>query len=528
MHKAFLVAQREYLENIRTKGFWIGILVFPIMLTLFIAVPTLLERTKSARQYAVIDQSGWLLREVDRRVTARDLTRVFAAAAGAAREGAEGVGRLAPPLRDLAPVLTGLNDVQIGQFAEHVVFGDSAAAPDGEGLPEPARRMAAEHGAAVLAWWDGVTPAEARELARGVSKAQYVRVDVDAEGNDAPAVLSRMVGDEELFAYFVVGTDPVSGDTPSRYVSNNLTDDDLKDWFAEIASDVVRARRLAREQISPQVAGWIQQPVRFEERKITGEGEEAEVDARDQLRQWAPVIFVYLLWISVFTVSQMLLTNTVEEKSNRTIEVLLSSVSPVQLMGGKIAGIAATGLTVVVSWIVFFIAATKLLPSLMGVPASLDLSVLATDPVYIVSFIGYFILGYLLYAAILVGIGSVVNTLKEAQNLMTPITLLLVAPLLAMVPIGKDPNGTLAQVLSYIPPFTPFVMMNRAAGPPSLFEYVSTTILLLLSTVVALWAAAKVFRIGVLLTGKPPRLPEILRWIRAPVGSVPVRKGSAV
>ncbi len=526
MLKAFLVAQREYLENIRTKGFWIGILVFPIMLTLFIAVPALLERTRSSRRYAVVDQSGWLLREVDRRITAGDLTRVFAEAAGRAREGAEGMSGLTAPLRALAPFLTGLDDVQIAQFAQRVVLGDSAATAEADSLPATVRQAVAEHRRAVLDWWEGVAPEEARELASRVSKALYVRVDVDAEGDEAQAVLSEMVRDKELFAYFVVGEDPVSGDTPSRYVSNNLTDDDLKDWFGEIASEVVRARRLAQERISPQVAGWIQQPVRFEERKVTGEGEEAEVDTRDQLRQWAPVIFVYLLWISVFTVSQMLLTNTVEEKSNRTIEVLLSSVSPVQLMGGKIGGIAATGLTVVVSWIVFFIAVTKLLPSLMGVPASLDLSVLATDPVYIVSFIGYFVLGYLLYAAILVGIGSVVNTLKEAQNLMTPITLLLVAPLLAMVPIGKDPNGTLAQVLSYIPPFTPFVMMNRAAGPPSLFEYVSTTILLVVSIVAALWAAAKVFRIGVLLTGKPPRLPEILRWIRAPVGSVPVRKAS--
>jgi ABC-type Na+ efflux pump permease subunit len=124
----------------------------------------------------------------------------------------------------------------------------------------------------------------------------------------------------------------------------------------------------------------------------------------------------------------------------------------------------------------------------------------------------------------LVGIGAVCNTLKEAQNLMGPITILLILPLLAMVPIGKDPNGTLAKVLSFIPPFTPFVMMNRAAGPPALWEYVATTALLLVSIVVALWAAAKVFRIGVLLTGKPPKLGEILRWIRAPVGMVVVRR----
>ena len=90
-------------------------------------------------------------------------------------------------------------------------------------------------------------------------------------------------------------------------------------------------------------------------------------------------------------------------------------------------------------------------------------------------------------------------------------------PILLMVPIGRDPNGTLAQVLSYIPPLTPFVMMNRAAAPPSTFEYLSTTILLIISIILALWVAAKIFRIGILLTGKPPGAMEILRWLKAPV-----------
>jgi len=104
------------------------------------------------------------------------------------------------------------------------------------------------------------------------------------------------------------------------------------------------------------------------------------VEARDRLRQWAPVVFVYLLWISVFTVAQMLLTNTVEEKSNRIIEVLLSSSSPVELMAGKIAGIAITGLAIVGSWMLMFFVGTKFLPGLLGAPPSIDLSALSSDP----------------------------------------------------------------------------------------------------------------------------------------------------
>jgi len=90
-----------------------------------------------------------------------------------------------------------------------------------------------------------------------------------------------------------------------------------------------------------------------------------------------------------------------------------------------------------------------------------------------------------------------------------------------MIPIAKDPNGTLAHILSYVPPFTPFVMMNRAATMPTLAEYVITTVLMLISILGALWMAVKVFRIGVLLTGKPPNVREILKWLKAPIGSFP-------
>jgi ABC-type Na+ efflux pump permease subunit len=236
------------------------------------------------------------------------------------------------------------------------------------------------------------------------------------------------------------------------------------------------------------------------------------------------VAFVYLLWICIFTTAQMLMTNTIEEKSNRIMEVLRSSVSPLQLMLGKIAGIAFTGLTMVSTWAAFFFLAANYLPSFFGLELDFDLGAIVGNPWLLGSFIAYFLFGYLFYAALLVGIGSVCNSLKEAQNLMQPIMLLLIVPMITMFPVGQDPNGTLAKVLSYIPPFTPFVMMNRAAAPPTMMEYVLTTLLLVVSIGIVTWAASKVFRVGVLMTGKPPKIKEILGWLKAPVGQVPERK----
>jgi ABC-type Na+ efflux pump permease subunit len=297
-------------------------------------------------------------------------------------------------------------------------------------------------------------------------------------------------------------------------VTRRLTNPELRFWFERYVTDVVRDRRIREENVDPAKVDWIQEAVRFAPVRLTAEGEETEARTEDMLAQWAPVAFVYFLWISIFAVTQMLLTNTVEEKSNRLVEVLLSSISAVELMAGKIIGIAATGLTIVITWLGVFVLVVLGLPNVLGVSIGVDLSVLVDNPLYLGSFVLYFVLGYLFYAAVLCGLGSLANNLKEAQTLMMPVQLCLVVPLLVMIPIGRDPNGTLAAVLSWLPPFTPFVMMNRAAFPPGVLTYTGTTVLMIASIWLALRIAARVFAAGILMTGKPPRLGRLLHLVR--------------
>ncbi len=549
LSKTGLVAQREYVENIRTKAFWIGILVFPILISAMMVVPMLLERAKSARSYAVVDQSGWLLEAVEERATMPDVEKVLRRALKDL-EDEKKAAELPETLRATAQQINvalsmirsdklagDLDDEQWEDAQDKVITGFATmvggfSGADGAAMREmlPAQALAelSRLRSSIQEWWLALPADEAAEYGSGLAKSRYSRVDVEVGGSqeDLIAELNRQVKEDEIFAYFVLPSDPVVASDGGRYVSTNLTDDDLRIWFSNIAGDVIRERRMEQREIDRETAQWITEDFRLKSTKIGSSGEEEDVLAQDLVRQWAPVVFVYLLWISVFTIAQMLLTNTIEEKSNRLMEVLLSSVSPIQLMMGKIVGIAMTGMTMLGSWMVFFYLVTKFLPRFIDADIPFDLSVIATDPKFMVSFLVYFLLGYLFYAALLVGIGSVCNSLKEAQNLQTPIMLLLFVPLASMMPIGKDPNGLLAQVMSFIPPFTPFVMMNRAAGPPSMMEYVLTTALLLVSVGVVMWAAAKVFRIGVLMTGKPPKLGEIIRWIRAPVGIVPERDQS--
>lgn len=539
--KTWLVAQREVLENVRTKAFWIGILLFPVILVASFLIPTWLEKNKSAREYVVLDDSGWLLEAIEQRGALPDLEKVFRHTLELHRAEDPDLEQLPEELRQMTaqlemmiPMIAEQRPELTEDEIESKVLELAAAqltnlsGPRGEALRAqiPPEYMSGLESLvdSVRDWWQALPAREAKQFGGAVTKSRYVQVEPPelADREAVIAELERQVADEELFAYFVIGEDPINVTKSIRYVSANLTDEDLRRWFGRLASDSVRELRLQEKEIDPQIAQWVQEDVEFEIRR-PGAGEEEEVAEQDRVRQWAPVAFVYLLWIAIFSIAQMLLTNTVEEKSNRIMEVLLSSISPLQLMVGKIFGIALTGLAMVLSWVVFFFLAVKFLPRLTGAEMTVDLSAIATDPFYLVSFVAYFLLGYLFYASLLVAVGSVCNSLKEAQNLQSPIMILLMVPLFSMVPIAQDPNGPLAKFLSYVPPFTPFVMMNRAAGPPEVWEYVATTVLLLVSVLLVMWAAAKVFRIGILMTGKPPKPGEILRWIKAPVGAVPER-----
>ena len=144
-----------------------------------------------------------------------------------------------------------------------------------------------------------------------------------------------------------------------------------------------------------------------------------------------------------------------------------------------------------------------------------DLMAAVVSPELLIGFVFYFITGYLFYAFLFAGIGSICNTIKEAQNFMGPMMLILMVPLGTMMFIPNDPNGTIATVMSWVPPWTPFIMMNRMAANPPMTEIVATAIMLVISVLVVFWLSAKIFRIGVLRTGQPPKLMELLGWLKS-------------
>jgi ABC-2 type transport system permease protein len=268
-----------------------------------------------------------------------------------------------------------------------------------------------------------------------------------------------------------------------------------------LSSAVVRARAEAAGLNVDDVRAMLRSPV-IETRRVTAEGEAA---AGHELQRMLPIAFMILLWIAAFASGNYLLTTTIEEKSNKVMEVLLSAVSPLQLMAGKILGQAIVGL------------ATIAVYGALGIGALIYFEradfIQASHIVYLVLF---FFMAYFLVASMMAAIGSAVSDLQEAHALITPAMLLLFVPMILFVPVSADPNGTLAVVTSFIPIFTPFVMIIRvtATDPPGLGQILASLAVGYAGVLLMVWMAARIFRVGVLMYGKPPSPLEMLKWMR--------------
>ena len=201
-----------------------------------------------------------------------------------------------------------------------------------------------------------------------------------------------------------------------------------------------------------------------------------------------------------------MLTTTVEEKSNRVIEVLLSAVSPMQLMGGKLVGHMG----------VAFLAMSLYLGLGLVVLASFSLFGLL-DLTLILYLVIFFLIAFFTLGSLMMAVGSAVNDMREAQAMQAPLIIVVMLPWLLWMPILRDPNGTLAVVVSFVPPVNSFGMLLRLASssPPPAWQVWLSIAFGIAGVFGAVWITAKVFRIGILMFGKAPDFRTLVRWLRA-------------
>lgn len=214
-------------------------------------------------------------------------------------------------------------------------------------------------------------------------------------------------------------------------------------------------------------------------------------------------IYIILFVTMILSSGGMLIRSLVEEKSNRTIEILVSSCTSSQLLAGKVFGFTALGIAQVITWSIFGI----ILTTVLRLPAEIFHNLL---PMFF-----YFVLGFIFYTAIFVGIGSIVNTEHEAQQITSYLSLALILPISISVPAIENPNSIFVQILSYIPFTIPSIMILKFnVESVSFSEIIISSFIMLTSIFIVIKVSAKIFRIGILSFGIRPSLGEIMNWLK--------------
>jgi ABC-2 type transport system permease protein len=235
-----------------------------------------------------------------------------------------------------------------------------------------------------------------------------------------------------------------------------------------------------------------------------------EVDWKDKVAQLVPMGLAFLLFIVAFSNAALLLQSVVDEKSTRMIEVLLSCASPQEIMTGKLLGVTALALVTIAVWVAMgFLFAVSSSPDTLTIIAVGFKGILPMLPLVVI----YFFSGLLIYSAIFLGIGATTNSLPDAQALIGPASMIIFLPNMLMGALIQDPNGTLAQVISWIPIYTPFFMLVRLPFHPAPFELWATGILTVLTTILLIRQMGRVFARNVLTTERPPSFAALLRQV---------------
>jgi ABC-2 type transport system permease protein len=259
--------------------------------------------------------------------------------------------------------------------------------------------------------------------------------------------------------------------------------------------------KLSKEGINPALMNFISNPVNISPVKIEKVGVESSSDFL--VLFFSSLIFAILLMMMVISSGGMLIRSLVEEKSNRLIEIIISSCTPNQLLTGKVLGLSALGLTQVFVWTLI----GALLAGAAIIPQEAFNSIL---PIFL-----FFILGFVFYSAIFIGVGSIVSTEQEAQQITSYLSMAMILPIAFALPAIQNPDSAFVHILSYIPFTIPTIMILRFnIGPVPVWEVLVSIFIMIASIYISIAAAGKIFRVGILSYGKRPALKEVLSWLK--------------
>ena len=343
------------------------------------------------------------------------------------------------------------------------------------------------------------------------------------------------------YGILIIGEDIMTDPRAASLYTYESSTVDIEKAVADQIRRIVEDRKLKSYDIEnlDEILAAIDSPIALQTKTITETGETQ--DSSSILSMASAYLFGLLIYMFVFMYGTMVMQGVIEEKSNKVLEVMVSSVRPFELMMGKILGIASVALTQLLIWVAFItivggaavnyfagdlmqaagaMNAGAAMPMDMD-PDTMDQAVMLsrlTDVRYMLTLVGgftvYFIGGYLLYAAMFAAVGSAVDNEKDTQNLQLPITIPLLLAFFVMFNAMKDPNGPLAFWFSLIPFTSPVIMMARLPYGVPWWEVGVSVALLYLTFIGMVWLAGKIYRVGIFMYGKKPSFSELFKWMK--------------
>ena len=288
----------------------------------------------------------------------------------------------------------------------------------------------------------------------------------------------------------------------SKYFARSLSNFKVIDELRNTLSHTVILQRMENQGVAVEMAESISKRVKMDTFEVNKEGKLTE--GNELMVLLGPFFFVFLLVMAIFINGQLLLRSVIEERTNRMVEILLSTVSARELMTGKILGLGSLGMV----QILFYLS----IGVIFGMVKGIEIVRFDELPILFI----YFLTGYFFFASIYATLGTLFDNEQDAQQSMTIVSIIAMVPLMGSFYFMSNPTALVTKILSFVPPMTPFMMILRissdAAEP---WEIAATVVLMIVSVWGMMTLAGKIFRTALLMYGKRATLPEIWRWIRA-------------
>ncbi len=347
------------------------------------------------------------------------------------------------------------------------------------------------------------------------SNLEIVPVAVEGKNlDDVKLQLSSEVKAKALFGFVDIPPNVISDyandGVTIDYFTENVSNHGVPGWLNKVINQEITRRRFEAAHVDMSLTDRLSKTTRLATRELVARAADGSVAPAREVHRWetfaVPFGLMYLMMLAVMMSAPHMMNAVIEEKMSRISEVLLASITPTQLLAGKLMGIASVSVLLALIYLgggIYFAFAT-------GEWGLVDLSLVPW-------FIVFLLCAVLIFGSVFLSIGAACSDLKDAQSMMQPSMFFLLIPIFMAPIILGAPNSTLSIVVSLVPTATPFLMLLRLAmtPPPPAWQVALSLVLTAGTAVLFVWAAGRIFRVGLLMQGKAPNLPELLKWIRA-------------